>query len=168
MIIPSREAADAWCGVRTTLYQRIAGILAPVIYAGVFLLIALRWQTLPEQVPTHYDFAGNVNGWGSRWTLVIMPAIGLLADLAIAVSLRFPRTWNAGVKITVFNRARVYKLLRDLMADLRLSCALLFAYISVRLALLPETLPGWTMTVPILVLVGIPMLRYFLRLYVFK
>ena len=71
-------------------------------------------------------------------------------------------------KITVFNRARVYKLLRDLMADLRLSCALLFAYISVRLTLLPETLPGWTMTVPILVLVGIPMLRYFLRLYVFK
>ena len=168
MIIPSRAAVDAYCGVRTTLYQRIAGILAPVIYAGAFLLIALRWRTLPEQVPTHYDFAGNVNGWGSRWTLVIMPAIGLLADLAIAVSLRFPRSWNAGVKITVFNRARVYKLLRDLMADLRLSCALLFAYISVRLTLLPETLPGWTMTVPILVLVGIPVLRYFLRLYVFK
>ena len=70
MIIPSRAAVDAWCGVRTTLYQRIAGILAPVIYAGVLLLIALRWRYLPEQIPTHYDFAGNVNGWGSRWTLL--------------------------------------------------------------------------------------------------
>ena len=168
MIIPSRAAVDAWCGVRTTLYQRIAGILAPVIYAGVLLLITLRWRYLPEQIPTHYDFAGNVTSWGSRWTLLILPAIGLVTDVVMAVSLRFPRSWNAGVKITVFNKARVFKLIRDMIADLRISLALLFAFITVWILRLSQLLPGWVLSVVLIPFVIVPLLRYFLRLYVFK
>ena len=165
MKIPSRAWVDAYCGSRTTVYQRVAGILAPLIYAGVFVFIALRWRYLPEQIPTHYDFAGNADGWGSRWNLIVMPAIGLLVDLTVAIASRFPRSWNAGVKITVFNKVRVYRLLRDLMADLRLSCALLFSWISVWIALGPDLMPGWILTVVSLVFILIPMLRYFIRLF---
>ena len=168
MKIPSRAWVDAYCGSRTTVYQRVAGILAPLIYAGVFVFIALRWRYLPEQIPTHYDFNGNVDGWGSRWNLIVMPAIGLLVDLTVAITSRFPRSWNAGVKITVFNKARVYRLLRDLMADMRLSCALLFSWISVWIALGPDLLPGWILTVGSLVFILVPMLRYFIRLYFAK
>ncbi len=168
MIIPSRAAVDAYCGVRTTLYQRIAGILAPVIHAGVFLFIALRWHTLPEQVPTHYDFAGNVTAWGSRWTLLIMPAIGLVTDIAMTILLRFPRSWNAGVKITVFNKARVFKLIRDMIADLRISLALLFAFITVWILRLSQTFPGWVLSAVMIPLIIVPMLRYFIRLYIAK
>ena len=163
-IIPSRAAVDAWCGCRTTVYQRIAGILAPVIYAGLFLLIALQWRHLPERIPTHYDFAGNVNGWGSRWTLLILPAVGLLTDVAMAVSLRFPRSWNAGVKITVFNKARVYRVLRDFIADMRLAMAFVFAFISVWMLLGPGTLPGWALTAVTLGLTILPLIRYIIRL----
>ncbi len=163
-LIPSRAAVDAFCGCRTTVYQRVAGILAPAIYAGVFLLIALRWRLMPERIPTHYDFAGNVNGWGSRWTLVILPAIGLLTDIVIAVSMRFPRSWNAGVRITVVNKARVYRVLRDFMADMRLAMALVFAFISVWIILGPGKIPGWGITAATLGLTILPIIRYFIRL----
>jgi hypothetical protein len=155
---------DALCGVRTTVYQRIVGILAPLLYAGVFLLIALRWRYLPEQIPTHFDMTGNVNGWGSRWTLAVLPAVGLVSDLSMAVALRFPRTWNTGVKITVFNRARVYRLVRDLIADLRLCFALLFSCMSLWLIFVPENLPGWILGAASAVMILFPLLRYFIRL----
>ena len=164
MIIPSRAAVDAFCGSRTTIYQRVAGILAPVLYGALFLFIAVRWRSLPERIPTHYDFAGNVTGWGSRWMIVIMPVMGILLDLAMAVSLRFPKSWNVGVKITVFNRVRVYRIIRDLIADLRISCALLLIVIALWITLRPETVPGWVLTVITLPLILIPLLRYFIRL----
>ena len=164
MIIPSKAQVDAICGSRTTLYQRIAGILAPVIYAALFLFIAVRWRSLPERIPTHYDFAGNVTGWGSRWMLAVMPAMGLLADIAMAVSLRFPQTWNTGVKITVLNRARVVRVVRDLIADLRITIALMLCVLTLWIVLRPENVPGWVLTAITLPLILIPLLRYFIRI----
>ena len=163
-LIPSRAWADAFCGSRTTVWQRIAGILSPVILAGTILFVALRWQYLPEQIPTHYNFAGEIDGYGSRWTLLIMPVIGLVTDLVVAVSSRFPQSWNAGVKITVYNRVRVYRILRDLLAEMRLGCAILFASISVWLSLTPGNMPVWVLLTVPLVLVFVPVIRYFIRI----
>lgn len=163
MIIPSRAAVDALCGCRTTLYQRIAGIIAPVLYAGLFVFLALQWRTLPEQIPTHFDISGNVTGYGSKWVLILLPAIGVVTDIAMAVSMRFPKSWSTGVKVTVFNRARVYKVFRDLMADMRISCAVLFILISVFIVAAPTGLPGWASAL-IALLIVIPILRYYIRL----
>ena len=116
MKIPSRAWVEAFCGSRTTLWQRILGIVSPLIFAGVFIFLALRWRYLPEQIPTHYNFAGEVDGYGSRTTLLILPLIGFVTDIAIAITSRFPQSWNAGVKITVFNRVGVYRVLRDFLA----------------------------------------------------
>ena len=162
-LIPSRAWADAFCGSRTTLWQRIAGILSPVILVGTILFIAVRWRYLPEQIPTHYNFAGEIDGYGSRWTLLLMPVIGLVTDLVVAVTGRFPQSWNAGVKITVFNRVRVYRILRDFLAETRLGCAVLFAFLSVWIALTPEHMSGWVMTAVTFAALLVPVVRYFIR-----
>jgi uncharacterized membrane protein len=44
--------------------------LLPVIY------LAISWNLLPESMSIHFDAAGQPNGYGSRWTYVILP-IGL-------------------------------------------------------------------------------------------
>ena len=163
MRIPSRAQVDAFCGAPSTLYQRIAGILAPALLLGSLACILVLWHSLPEQIPSHYDAAGRIDGYGSRGTLLIMPVIGLVGDLAIALVSRFPRSWNTGVRLTVLNRTRIYRLVRDLMADLRLSMALLFAGFGLYLASLPEHFSGWVAGV-LTALVLVPLLRYFIRL----
>ena len=77
MRIPSRAQVDAFCGSPTTRYQRIAGILAPLILLGTIVYILIIWHTLPEQIPTHYNFAGEIDGYGGRGSLLLMPIIGL-------------------------------------------------------------------------------------------
>jgi uncharacterized membrane protein len=44
--------------------------LLPVIY------LAISWNLLPESMPIHFDAAGQPNGYGSRWTYVLLP-VGL-------------------------------------------------------------------------------------------
>jgi uncharacterized membrane protein len=163
MRIPSRAQVDAFCGSPTTRYQRIAGILAPLMLLGSIVYILIIWHTLPEKIPTHYNAAGEIDGYGGRGSLLLMPIIGLLTDLTVAICARFPKSWNTGVRITVLNRARVYRVLRDMMADMRLSCALAFAGFAVYQANLPEHFGGWVLPVMILLIV-VPILRYFIRL----
>ena len=143
MPIPSRAQVDAFCGAPATRYQRIADILAPVFLLGSIVTILILWHRLPEEIPTHYNAAGEIDGYGGRGTLLLMPIIGLVTDLVVALVGRFPRSWNTGARVTVLNRARVYRLVRDLMADLRLSTALLFGGFGLYLASLPEHFSGW-------------------------
>ena len=163
MIIPSRAQVDAYCGSPATRYQRIAGILAPVMLLGVLAYILIVWHTLPERIPTHYNAVGQIDGYGGRGTLLFMPIFGLVMDLTIALTGRFPKSWNTGVRITVLNRVRVYRLLRDLMADLRLTMALFFGAYAVYHATLPEHFSGLVVLIAML-LILLPLLRYFIRL----
>ncbi len=163
MGIPSRAQVDAFCGAPATRWQRIAGILAPVILLGCLAFILIIWHTLPEQIPTHFNAAGEIDGYGGRGTLLFMPIFGLVMDLSIALTGRFPKSWNAGARVTVLNRARVYRLLRDLMADLRITMALFFGACAVYFATLPEHFSGLVVVIAAL-LILVPILRYFIRL----
>lgn len=163
MRIPSRAEVDAFCGSPTTLWQRILGILSPVVLLGAIIFILIRWPQLPPQIPSNYNAAGEVTGYSSRGLLFLMPAIGLFGDLSIALAGRFPKSWNTGVRITLYNRVRVYRLVRDMLAELRLALALSFAVITVCQSLALEHLSG-NVTGALVLLLFVPLVRYFIRL----
>ena len=163
MRIPTRAEVDAFCGSPTTRWQRILGILSPVVLLGAIVFVLIRFPSLPEQIPTHYNMAGEIDGYGGRGTLLLMPVIGLVSDAVVALAGRFPKSWNTGTKITLFNRVRVYRLLRDLMAELRLAMALFFGGFAVYQSLLPEHFSGNVIGL-LTLLMFVPIVRYFVRL----
>ena len=163
MRIPSRAEVDAFCGSPTTLWQRVLGILSPALLLGTVVYILIRWPHLPEQIPLHYNIAGEIDGYGGRGTLLLMPVIGLVSDAVVALAGRFPKSWNTGTKITLFNRVRVYRLVRDLMAELRLAMALFFGGFAVYQSLLPEHFSGNVIGL-LTLLMFVPIVRYFVRL----
>lgn len=44
---------------------------------------------LPERVPMHYDMAGNIDRWGSRYEALIFPVILLLLSLLWTLMIRY-------------------------------------------------------------------------------
>ncbi len=51
------------------------------------LVITLIWlQFLPDQIPAHYDFQGNINRWGSKWESLLLPGVVLLMALIFALA----------------------------------------------------------------------------------
>ena len=158
-----RAQIDAFCGSRETLYQRIAFFAAPTILLAGVVYVAVRYAQLPAEIPTPYNAFGEIDGYGSRGTLWIMPIIGILCDaLMLAVSF-FPQTWNVGTSVTVFNRALVYRRVRDLIADMRLSMAVMFTAFAVWQTTLSPHFPWW-MGVLMGVCCTAPLVRFFVRL----
>ncbi len=163
MRIPSRAEVDAFCGSPSTLWQRVLGTLSPVLLLGSIVFILIRFPHLPEQIPTHYNFAGEIDGYGGRFSLLLMPLIGLVMDASLVLVGRFPKSWNTGVRVTLYNRVRVYRLVRDLLAELRFTTALFFGGFAVYQSLLPEHFSGNILGV-LTLLFFIPLVRYFVRL----
>ena len=163
MRIPSRAEVDAYCGCPTTLWQRILGILSPALLLGTIVFILIRFPSLPERIPSHYNFAGEVDGYSGRGMLLMMPVFGLVMDAVVALVGRFPKSWNTGTRITLYNRVRVYRLVRDLMAELRLGGALFFAGFAIYQSLMPEHFSANILGILTLLFI-IPLVRYFVRL----
>ena len=38
-----------------------------------FVYLMLIWSGLPETVPTHWNLEGEIDNWGSKWTMVMIP-----------------------------------------------------------------------------------------------
>ena len=48
------------------------------LLAAVFIYLARLVPTLPEKIPAHWDLAGNINRYGNREELYMLPAVGAL------------------------------------------------------------------------------------------
>jgi uncharacterized membrane protein len=58
-------------------------VLAPFVY------LAIIWNTLPERVPTHWNYKGEVDHWGDKYSLIGL--LFLLPVLTYALLLVIPK-----------------------------------------------------------------------------
>lgn len=78
------------------------------IVAAMFVVAAVRWGTVPDRIPVHWDAAGRVDGYGGRFMgLLLIP----LLSLGLYLLLKYvPRIDPAHRNYENF--ARTYMLLR--------------------------------------------------------
>ncbi len=82
---------------------------------------------LPDRIPTHFDAAGNPNGWGSPQTLWLLPVLGASLYLVITVVSQFPASFRYSVQVTEANRARLQEVTLDMLAWFKAELVCLFA-----------------------------------------
>ena len=58
--------------------QKIIEGLCAAFLVGMILGLVLFWGRLPEQIPGHYNGAGEIDRWGSKWELLLLPVFGVL------------------------------------------------------------------------------------------
>jgi uncharacterized membrane protein len=99
-------------------------------------LAAVVWLTysalygrgrLPDRVPTHFDGAGNPNGWGSPHALIIMPLIAASIYLLMTVAALFPSAFHYPVRSTPQALPRMQAITLDMLAWLKAEIVCLFA-----------------------------------------
>ena len=97
------------------LYNWISDAVCMVAIIATFVITIVRWPSIPDKIPTHYDFAGNITGYGGKGTIWVLPAMALFLFILITVIEFFPQSWNTGVRVTRRNAAKVYAYTRMLV-----------------------------------------------------
>ncbi|MGA3136867.1 MAG: DUF1648 domain-containing protein [Terracidiphilus sp.] len=113
--------------MRRTLEAVSLGALAVLFWVTYHALHGP--DRLPARIPTHFDAAGNPNGWGSPSSLLLLPALALAIYLLITVVSQFPSAFNYPVRVTPENRPRLEALTLQMIAWLKTETICLFAWI---------------------------------------
>ena len=114
------------------LIMNIIGVLALL---GSTLFVIIMWSQIPDQIPTHYNFAGEADGYGGKGSLIFMMVLAWFVFVLITVLMRFPNTWNMPVKVTAENKARLYSITRAMLEVIKMLVSLLFAVMLINAAI---------------------------------
>ena len=111
-----------------TIPQKVLEILTLVLLLAQFLAPLLLWNRLPDPMPTHYNAAGEIDGWGGRGTVFVMAGFSLFVWLLLSVVNRLnPRSWNLPFTVPWGREVPVYSAVKTMLVALKMETVLLFA-----------------------------------------
>jgi uncharacterized membrane protein len=110
----------------------LIGVGAAIIVA-TWIYIGWIYKQLPDIVPTHYNFKGEVDGYGGKSTLIVLQVVATLLFVGLHMLNKFPHIFNYPVKITPENATIQYQLATRLLRVEAISIALVFGFIPVEI-----------------------------------
>lgn len=90
--------------------DKILNFLGIVLLLFSWTYVAYYYPSLPELIPTHFDYKGNVDGHGKKITLFALPIIGTFIFAGLGTLNKAPHIFNYTVTITPENAERQYKI----------------------------------------------------------
>lgn len=149
-----------------TRADRILDLLGWILLIGTLAYLILGWSSFPDQIPMHYNGAGEIDRWGGKGEIIFIEVMMWILYLGIGVVEKYPQIWNTGVEVTVKNKEKVYRTLKYMLKTLKFLTALIFAYLIVN-SLQSAPLPGW-FTPAVMILIFGDMAFWLIRLFRIK
>ena len=128
--------------IENTKADRILDIIGWILLIGTLAYLILGWSSFPDQIPMHYNGAGEIDRWGGKGEIIVIEVVMWILYLGIGLVEKYPQIWNTGVEVTPQNREKVYRILKYMLKTLKTLTALIFAYLIVN-SLQGTPLPGW-------------------------
>ena len=149
--------------IRSNKIDYLMEVLCLVLLVGLTIYLGISWSSLPDKIPAHYDFAGNIDRWGKKGELLIVPIMSWFLYLMITGLEQIPSIWNTGVKVTAENKYRVYRVLKYMVKSMKLIMVMDFSYLTIN-SLSGKSLPGW-FTLLIMVILFVDLIFWLWRLF---
>ena len=153
--------------IEKTMLEKLANIIGIASIVAMILYIALNWSALPDDVPIHFNAAGEVDSWGSKWMLFFLPIITIALHLFMEVIEKRPHTHNYPARLTEQNAAQFYKESCQTLNLTKNIATMMLAYIAVRSVLVAlEKVQGLGITVMgiFLLMLGFVIIRGMIRM----
>ena len=128
--------------IENTKADRILDIIGWILLIGTLAYLILGWPSFPDQIPMHYNGAGEIDRWGGKGEIIVIEVVMWILYLGIGLVEKYPQIWNTGVEVTTQNKEKVYRILKYMLKTLKTLTALIFAYLIVN-SLQGTPLPGW-------------------------
>ena len=65
--------------MRRKVFNRVLLAVGLLALAGSALFLAVYWRHIPDAIPTHFDAAGQIDAWGSRSAVLLLPIVGAVS-----------------------------------------------------------------------------------------
>ncbi|PWL38068.1 hypothetical protein DKG77_07180 [Flagellimonas aquimarina] len=114
--------------VKPTTTDKKLVLIGWVIVILNFVVVLLFYFDLPETIPVHFNLKGEINGFGSKSILWIIPSISasIYMAMSILVLKMKPYYMNYPVKVTEKNAKELYALGIRMLTVMNLTTVIIF------------------------------------------
>lgn len=109
--------------------DKIIEIAGWILIVTVWVLIIKNYSSLPATIPTHYNAAGQADGFGGKATILTLPIIATILFVGLTILNKFPHVFNYPIDITQDNAFRQYTNATRLTRYLKLIITFIFGMI---------------------------------------
>lgn len=114
---------------KSTWLDRLLTLLGLLALLCTTLYVVFRWETIPAEVPTHFNAAGEIDAAGGKASLLVPLVIGWALYGFLSLIEAIPAVWNTGVEVTPENREAVLQIIKTMLSFLKTELALWFSYL---------------------------------------
>jgi len=112
-----------------TFGDKIIEFIAWLSLAIVWIMTISNFNQLPEIIPTHFNAAGQANGFGGKAAIFTLPIISSLLFLLLTWLNNFPQLFNFPTNITKENALKQYLFATRLIRYIKLIVVVIFGMI---------------------------------------
>ncbi len=113
--------------IARTKSEIIWDIIGYTFYLGSIVFLIFSWNALPDKVPAHFNMAGEVDRWGPKIELIILPIIGGFVAGLMHWFEKYPEIHNYPERLNEVNAREFYLSSRKTMNQLKNICFIFFA-----------------------------------------
>ena len=113
-----------------TTADTIFEIIGWFLIVAIWFLTFTNYSDLPATIPTHYNGAGQADGFGGKSTILSLPIISTFLFIGLTVLNKFPHAFNYPTNISEKNAYRHYTNATRLIRYLKLIIVFIFGLIA--------------------------------------
>ena len=80
--------------------DKIIEFIGWILLIGTWILAILSFSNLPESIPTHFNGAGEADGFGEKSNIFALPIIGTILFIGMTMLNKNPHIFNYPKAIT--------------------------------------------------------------------
>ncbi len=116
--------------IQLTTTDQIFELLGWGVLLALWVWTGTSYPSLPDSIPTHFNAAGEADGFGTKASIVGLSLIATLLYIGLTLLNRFPHVFNFPTPITLDNALSQYTNAIRMIRYLKLILVLVFAGIS--------------------------------------
>ena len=107
----------------------ILDVLTAIGFIFIWIYSFIYFSKLPETIPTHFNIKGEIDDYGSKYTLFILPMVVTFVFVLFRILYNYPHKFNYIVKITEEKAEKQYRLALRVMRIILMNIVILFGFI---------------------------------------
>lgn len=110
--------------------DKVIDVVATLLLVLLWLYTIYNYTALPAVIPTHFNFVGNVDRYGSKQVLLILPIVATFIILLMHTIGKYPNMHNYITTLTPQNVVIHYTNSTKLLRYIKLGVVILLGYIT--------------------------------------
>lgn len=119
---------------KLTIYQTVLEALTLLLVIACIIGTLISYKALPDTIPTHFNAAGEIDGYNGRGSVFVMPVVSLLMYAQMTVFIFIPKVIenpNTLSQLDMRFKPLIARETISLLGECKLLCIVMFDYMQI-------------------------------------